>query len=147
MKLKKQKNFMSQFLCMLLIVVMALCTTGCSVTKNDEVANNSTVELTGGELGKGATQFSFVVVNVDNTTAEFIIYTDKETVGDALLEVNLIDGEDDIYGLYVKSVNGVTLDYEKDGKYWAFYINDSYAMTGVDSTPIATDEIYSFKAE
>lgn len=147
MKFRKQKNFMSQILCMLLIVVMALCTTGCSGTKTDEVAGNSTVQLTGGELGKGATQFSFVVVNLDNTTAEFTINTDKEYVGEALLEVNLIAGEDSSYGLYVKSVNGVTLDYEKDGKYWAFYINDAYAMTGVDTTPITTGEVYSFKAE
>ncbi|MBQ2923597.1 MAG: DUF4430 domain-containing protein, partial [Tyzzerella sp.] len=51
------------------------------------------------------------------------------------------------YGLYVKTVNGTTLDYDKDGMYWSFYINGDYAMTGVDVTEIKAGEKYSFKAE
>ena len=49
--------------------------------------------------------------------------------------------------IYVKTVNGVTLDYDKDGKYWAFYVNGEYAQTGVDSTDITAGAEYSFKAE
>ena len=46
--------------------------------------------------------------------------------------------------LQVKKAN---TDYDKDGAYWAFYINDEYALTGVDSTKIAEGEHYSFKVE
>ena len=49
--------------------------------------------------------------------------------------------------LYVKTVNGITLDYDKDKMYWAFYINGEYAMTGVDSTPIEEGAVYAFKPE
>ena len=49
--------------------------------------------------------------------------------------------------MYVKTVNGVTVDYDTDGKYWAFYIDDEYAMTGVDSTPITDGSSYTFKVE
>ena len=47
----------------------------------------------------------------------------------------------------VDTVNGITLDYNKDGKYWAFYINNEYAMTGVDSTPVEEGAAYAFVAE
>ena len=43
--------------------------------------------------------------------------------------------------------NGKTLDYEKDGKYWAFYINDEYAATGVDATEVVEGTSYKFAAE
>ena len=78
---------------------------------------------------------------------KFLVKTDKTTVGAALLEVELIAGEDSQYGLYVKTVNGITLDYDKDGKYWAFYIDGEMTMSGVDSTDIAEGATYEFKAE
>ena len=59
----------------------------------------------------------------------------------------LISGEEGQYGLYVNTVNGITLDYETDGMYWAFYVNDTMAPTGVDMTEIKPGEVYSFKAE
>ena len=59
----------------------------------------------------------------------------------------LIAGEDSEYGLYVKTVNGVTVDYDTDGKYWAFYVDGEYAATGVDSTDITAGATYTFKAE
>ena len=145
MKLTKKTNFVSKILCSLLIVVMALGTTGCSDTSVEK--EQATIQLSGGELGEGSTQFTFNVVNQDQSINEFKISTDKETVGEALLEVKLIAGENGDYGLYVKEVNGIYLDYDKDGKYWAFYVNDSYAMFGVDTTPIVEGEVYSFRAE
>ena len=45
--------------------------------------------------------------------------------------MGLIAGEDSDYGLYVKTVNGVTVDYDTDGKYWAFYVDGEYAATDV----------------
>ena len=63
------------------------------------------------------------------------------------MELGLISGEESQYGLYVKTVNGITLDYDKDGKYWAFYIGGEYAVTGVDTTEITAGSTYTFKAE
>ncbi len=87
------------------------------------------------------------MVDKDGVETLFEIHTDKEIVGEALTELELISGDEGDYGLYVKTVNGITVDYDTDGKYWAFYINDEYASTGVDSTPIAEGESYSFKVE
>ena len=98
-------------------------------------------------LGEGQTKFIFVVVDKDGNETNFEIYTDKETVGDALLEVDLIAGEEREYGLYVKTVNGITADYDADQTYWAFYVNGKYATAGVDSTAVKEGETYSFKVE
>lgn len=98
-------------------------------------------------VGEGNTVFPFTVVDKDGNETEFEIHTDKETVGEALEELGLIAGDEGEYGLYVKTVNGITADYDADGVYWAFYVNGEYAATGVDSTPIAEGESYSFKAE
>ena len=43
--------------------------------------------------------------------------------------------------------NCVTVDYDQDGKYWAFYVDGEYAATGVDSTDITAGATYTFKAE
>ena len=75
------------------------------------------------------------------------ITTEKETVGEALLDEGLIEGEDSQYGLYVKKVNGVLADYNVDGTYWAFYVNGAYGATGVDSTPVEDGATYAFKVE
>ena len=98
-------------------------------------------------VGVGATSFTFTVVDVEGVETVFTVNTDETTVGAALLAVELIDGEMGDYGLYVKTVNGITLDWDKDQKYWAFYVDGEYAMTGVDSTEIAAGSTYTFKAE
>ncbi len=98
-------------------------------------------------LGEGKTKFAFSVTDKEENETQFEIHTDKETVGEALSELGLIEGEDSEYGLYVKTVNGITADYDKDGVYWAFYINGEYASTGVDSTKIVEADSYAFKIE
>lgn len=88
-----------------------------------------------------------VVREPDGKETSREIHTDKETVGEALLEQKLIEGEEGDYGLYVTTVNGISLDYNTDGIYWAFYINGEYAQTGVDATNIMDGSTYSFQAE
>lgn len=46
-----------------------------------------------------------------------------------------------------KTVNGMTADYDKDGVYWAFYIDGEYAMTGVDATNVTDGAQYAFRME
>ena len=92
-------------------------------------------------FGKGETTVQ-VEVKVEEQSVTFTINTDKTTLGDALLEHDLIAGENGDYGLYVKSVNGMTADYAVNRTYWAFYKNGEYMMTGVDGTTIADGEHY-----
>ena len=147
------------YLCMMLMMAMVLCTTGCSDKKDNAettteniVTTEDVVEVaTNNEeknvLGEGAVIFDFSVVDKDGVETVFEIHTDKETVGEALVELGVIVGEESTYGLYVKKVNGILADYETDGTYWAFYINGEYAMSGVDTTAITEGDSYMFKVE
>ena len=101
----------------------------------------------GSDLGEGNTEFTLTVTDKDGTESSFTVHTDKENVGDALTQIGIIAGEEGDYGLYVKTVNGVTADYDTDKTYWAFYVNGEYASTGVDSTPVNAGDTYSFKVE
>lgn len=146
MKRNSMKKVLSLILCLVLIAAMALMMTGCS----DDVespAPQAIVFVNGQTLGEGEKSFSLTVVDADGKETTAQIQTDKITVGEALIELGLIAGEESEYGLYVKTVNGTTLDYDKDGKYWAFYIGDEYAMTGLENTEIVDGESYTIKAE
>ena len=111
----------------MLIVATAFSTVGCN-TKHDSntqevAAVEESSESKGNVLGEGQTMFLFTVVDKDGNETSFEIHTDKTTVGEALLDVDLITGETSEYGLYVKTVNGITADYDADQTYWAFYVN------------------------
>ena len=93
------------------------------------------------EFGEGAKTVK-VEVKVEEHIITFTINTDKDKVGEALYEHNLIEGDEGAYGLYVKKVNGITADYDIDQSYWAFYINGEIAMTGVDTTDIDENATY-----
>ena len=134
MKMNSMKKMLCLIGCVVLIAAMALTFTGCG--------GNSTTTEAGSKVS-----FTVVVTDPEGTETTFDVSTDKETVGEAVLEEGLIAGEDSDYGLYVTTVNGITLDWEKDQMYWAFYIDGEYAQTGVDSTNVAEGTVYSFKAE
>ena len=88
-------------------------------------------------LGEGATVLT-VVVSAEEKEVTFTVNTDKSTVGAALSEVGLIQGEDGMYTV----VNGMTADYNVDQTYWAFYEGDAYANQGMNDTAIDTAVTY-----
>ena len=133
MQTKRFKRALSLILCVVLIAAMALFT-GCSDKKDNTV-------------GSGDKSFTFIVVDGEGEEETFEVKSDAQTVGDALIDEGLIEGEEGQYGLYVKIVNGITADYDKDGTYWAFYVGGEYAMTGVDMTDIEDGQTYAFKVE
>lgn len=97
-------------------------------------------------LGRGETTLT-VEVAAEDEVITFTVRTDKETVGAALLEHELIAGEEGAYGLYIKAVNGMTADYDADRSYWAFYVDGKYASKGVDGTPIDEGAVYRLAYE
>ena len=145
-KKKLLLRFSSVVISLVLIAAMALCMTSCGKTDTVEDTSSPAQVTTAGpkELGTGATSFAFSVTYADGAVDEFVINTDKTTLGDALLEVGLISGSESEYGLMVDTVNGVKADYNTDGAYWALYIGSDYATTGVDQTEITAGAAYSF---
>ena len=142
------KNLSIIALLFILISTFAFVMTGCGTeTAQTETPDNQTQVLEDGAvIGEGATSFNMVVIDADGNSKSFMVNTDKENVGDALVELNLIAGEKDSVGLFVTTVNGITYDYYKDGLYWSFQINDELASTAVDKTKIEDGVTYTFKA-
>jgi hypothetical protein len=95
-------------------------------------------------LGEGATTFYFTAQDLDGTVTKYEIHTDAATVGEALVALELVSGDESDWGLMVTTVNGITADWATENAYWAFYIDGEYAQTGVDATDIVADTEYSF---
>ena len=145
MQKTQTKRLMSLILCIVLVAAIALFASGCG--KKDHDVNRPLLYTQDSALGQGGTQFKLTVADLEGKEIVFDISTDQTTVGQALLEVELIEGEEGPYGLYIKSVNGLVADYDIDGTYWAFYVNGEYAMSGVDSTEIEEGTAYALRVE
>lgn len=135
---------MRRFISLLLCIVLVFSFAGCGA---EPLLMTDENDKQGSAVDSSETTFTLVVEDLDGNRTEKEITTDKKTVGEALLSQNLIEGEKGDYGLYVTSVNGVSLDYKKDGAYWSFYVGENYASKGVDRTDIVSGETYMLKAE
>lgn len=93
------------------------------------------------EAVEGDKTITVEVIHGDGSTKEFTIHTDSETLGAALMEEELLVGEEGPYGLFVTAVDGETVDSAKE-EWWNFSKNGEALMTGVDSTMIADGEQY-----
>lgn len=159
----KKISILSLVLVIALIAAMALSLVSCDNNADATLTDSQTTAETTSEttaeanddtsdttdenvVGVGNTSFAFTVKFKDGTTESYTVKTDKETVGEALVDAKLISGSDSQYGLMVDTVCGETLIYENDKMYWAFYQDGKYANAGVDSTEIDTNVVYSFEA-
>ena len=136
------KKISSQILLLALCLSCIFAFVSCSKTQPEGLWENALYNEDT-TLGEGAKTVT-VEFEMQEKTITFSLKTDKSTVGEALLDCGLIEGEEGAYGLYIKKVNGVTADYDVDQSYWAFYENGEYGLTGVDLTEIDPDVAYSF---
>lgn len=137
------KQIMRSTLAVLAAVMVVLSLSACKAVEKTGVWEDADY-LKDMEFGNGEKTLS-VEVKAEDKSVLFTIHTDKKTVGEALLEHELIDGDEGPYGLYVKVVNGITADFDEGQTYWAFYIDGELAMTGVDMTDI--DESAAYRLE
>lgn len=134
------KKIVTLILCLILMVSLVACGGApAETTPSATVTDGQTV-------GEGAKSFQLTIVDKEGSSITITVNTDKEMVGEALTELGIVEGTMGEYGLYMTHVNGIPAIYEEDGYYWAFYINDEYAMTGVDQTPITQGESYKLAA-
>lgn len=141
-KKEKQMKKTMKLVVMGMLCLMILGMAGCS---KEEVADlwADAVYTEDAEFGEGEKTVQ-VEVEMEGKSVTFTVNTDKEILGDLLLEHKIIEGEEGPYGLYIKSVNGVQADYDVDQAYWAVYQDGEYLMTGVDLTEVSDGEHYEF---
>ena len=119
-------------LCMVLIAALALTFTACASKKQQM---------------SGPVHYTVITVDLEGNETKFDITSEKAIVGEELMERGIVDGKMGSYGLFVQTVNGITLDYDKDGLFWGFYINGEYAITFLDQTNAEEGAVYTLKPE
>ena len=127
----------------LLLFLIAFSCVSCSDEANpwdDAIYTENTT------LGEGKTSFTLEVC-VGESKVVFSLSTNETMLDKALLNLGIIEGKDDKYGLYIEKVNGILADYNIDQTYWALYINGEYAMTGISSTEITKGATYKLSRE
>ena len=135
------KKISFNFISFLLVIILCISLSACRNTATETDIWKDALYTENTELGKGD-KTVLINVTVEDKIITFTINTDKKTLGEALTEHGLIDGEKGAYGLYVKKVNGITADYDKDKTYWGFNKNGESMLTGVDSALIEDGDRY-----
>ena len=119
----KQRKLIACLISVLLIVI-AIFTTGCG--KKD---NNSSVITESKEI-------TVTVVYADKSEKAFDIKTDAEFLGDALFEEKLIK-EDEYKSGFYSYIDGVRADYNKDNAWWCVTKGGEMTNKGINDLPIA----------
>ena len=118
--MKQTKLFRTLLLVFAVLIAATVLCTACTQAQPQVGTKTITVEI--------------IVDGADPVTKS--ITTAAEYLRGALEEEDLIAGEESQYGLFVKTVNGVTIDDAKQ-QWWCFTKGGADLFTGVDTTPIA----------
>lgn len=94
-----------------------------------------------GPAAAGAKAITVTVVHSDGTEKVFHYNTDAEKLGAYLEEQGLIESQGADAGMF-HTVDGEKADWNVNQSYWAFYLGEDYAMTGIYDTDIADGGIY-----
>ena len=142
------KNTIITKLSLVLIIVMMVSLASCNLIKHKVHPDtwDEAIYKEDTELGTGAKTVIVDVIKQEKKVT-FTIHTDAKTLGEALIDHGLVEGEDSQFGLYIKKVNGMTADYDIDQSYWGFYQNGEYMISGVDTTEINGGERFELVYE
>ena len=132
MRIKKKFSFLQYSILVLLIAAAAVFLSACGESE----------EETGTEI-----TITIEVVGPDGTSTEHSVATTSANLEGAFLDSGFVSGEEGPYGLYIKTVDGITADFDTNGAYWGMYKDGEYLMTGAGDTPIADGEHYELVYE
>ena len=136
------KKTLTLAIALLLMLATVFCLAACKKVPAEGLWEDATYR-SDKSFGRGDKTVE-VTVEVGEYSVVFTVKTDKATLDKALLEHDLIDGEDGEYGFTLITVNGIRADWEKDNAYWAIYIGDDYATTGLSGIEVKDGASYKF---
>ena len=93
------------------------------------------------EAQEGSKEFTVTVIHADGSEEKFEYKTDAEKLGAFLEDKGLIDSQGADEGMF-HTVDGEKADWNVNQSYWAFYLGEDYAMTGIYDTPITDGAVY-----
>jgi len=144
--MKQLKKILTVTCAFLTLAAILLIGTACDTEDTrtpEEIWQEDAIYREDTSFGTGSKTFS-LTVRFESYAVTFTVKTDRDTVGAALVDHALLEGEQGAYGLYVKKVNGILADYDIDKSYWSLQQNGEELFTGVDSTPLTDGATYEF---
>lgn len=146
----KTKKLLTLTLAILMCVLVTLSLCACG-EKSTEQPQTQTQSETVDPLWSSATYSEdttlgtgdkaiVVTVKAGEKSIDVTINTDAETLEQALVSVDLVQGDESSYGLYIKTVNGINADYDADGYYWAIFADGEYLTQGANKTNIKSGD-------
>lgn len=101
------------------------------------------------KAAKGNKDITVTVVDQEGKEQYYQVKTDARYLRQALEEIDglKLEGTEGDYGIYVDAVNGIRADYEKDGAYWAFYVNGEYCNYAIEEQPVYDRDAFVIKYE
>lgn len=93
------------------------------------------------EAVEGGKSFTVTVVHADGSEKTFTYTTDEEMLGAFLEAEGLIESQGADDGMF-HTVDGEKADWNENKSYWAFYLGEEYATTGIYTTPITDGAAY-----
>lgn len=90
---------------------------------------------------EGSKAFTVKVVHADGSEKVFNYKTDGDKLGTVLEEKGLIVADAANAGMF-HTVDGEKADWSVNQSYWAFYVGEEYAMTGIYDTVITDGAVY-----
>lgn len=130
---------MKRIFCLLLTLLLVFSLMACK--KEEDFPEEDLVYTEGCDLGEGDTTY-YLRVTAEDLDITFTVHTDERVLGKSLRQTGIVSGDESTYGLYIKVVNGVRADYEKDGAYWGVKVDGEYSMVGVDEIEIEDGKTY-----
>ena len=117
-----------------LVLVIALMVGVYAATRPEAVAGQKNVTI--------------VIVYEDGSEKKLEYTTECEKLAELLLEKELVTGyTSEEYGFTIESVDGITLDWSKDGAYWALYEGDEYAVNSAAGIVLVDGGVYKLVYE
>ena len=98
----------------------------------------------GAKAVAGSKDITIEVVNKASESTVYEVATDAEFLRQDMEEAEglTFEGEEGPYGLAISSVNGEVADFNVDGSYWSFYVNEEYCNYGIDSQPVMDGDAF-----
>lgn len=90
---------------------------------------------------EAAKALTITVVDGEGASTVFNLNTNQEFLRGALEDEKLVEGEESEYGLFIKTVNGITAD-ESQQQWWCITKNGQAVETGADTTPVADGDAF-----
>ena len=94
---------------------------------------------------EGSKEITIEVVNSQKESEVYTLKTDALFLEEAMNEAETEGLTYECENGMVITVNGERADYNKDGAYWGFFVNDEYAQYGIAEQPVEDGD--AFKIE